>query len=93
MGIATREELDGIVTAMMLIALLVPSDGRYALPNRRRTFEPYRVALGLLLIGWIIALLVDPRVRLRATGFEGPLMLIVCATVGSDLLEDPSARQ
>ena len=41
--------------------------------------------VGLLLIGWFISLLVDRRVRWRATGFEGPLLMIVAVTLGSDL--------
>jgi polysaccharide biosynthesis protein PslJ len=75
-----------VVSAAVLTFLLIPSDGRYLLPNSLPfQLEPYRVVVGLLLVGWTIALLVDPRVRARRTGFEGPLLLIVGAVVGSDL--------
>jgi polysaccharide biosynthesis protein PslJ len=76
-----------LVSAMLLVALLIPSNGTYVLPEGLPfQLEPYRVVIGFLLIGWIIALLVDPRVRARATGFEGPLILIVGATLGSDFV-------
>ena len=74
-----------VVTGMLLVFLLIPSDGRYVLPNGLPfQLEPYRVVVGLVLVGWIVSLLVDPRVRLRVTGFEGPLIVIVCATLGSE---------
>jgi hypothetical protein len=75
-----------LVCGMVLVVLLIPSDGRYTLAGGLPfQLEPYRIAVGLLIIGWIIALLVDPRVEARATKFEAPLMLIVLATVGSVL--------
>jgi hypothetical protein len=74
-----------LVSAALLVFLLIPSDGRYVLPNSLPfQLEPYRIVVGLLLIGWIVALLIDPRVRARATGFEGPILLIIAATVGSE---------
>jgi O-antigen ligase len=75
-----------LIGAMVLVVLLIPNNGTYVLPESLPfQLEPYRVAVGLLLIGWIIALLVDPRVRARVTGFEGPLALIIAVTLGSDL--------
>lgn len=75
-----------LVGAMVLIAVLIPSNGSYTLPEALPfKLEPYRVVVGLLLIGWIISLLIDPKVRARALGFEGPLILIVVATLGSEL--------
>jgi polysaccharide biosynthesis protein PslJ len=75
-----------LVGGMLLIALLIPSTGSYTLPEALPfKLEPYRVVVGLLLIGWVISLLVDRRVRARATGFEGPLISIVLVTLASDL--------
>lgn len=75
-----------LIAAMVLVVLLIPNNGSYVLPHGLPfQVEPYRLVVGLLLIGWIVALLVDPRVRVRATGFEGPLLLIVVATLASDL--------
>jgi hypothetical protein len=42
--------------------------------------------VALLLVGWIVSLLCDRRIRIRRTGFEGPLGLILFAIVGSMLL-------
>jgi polysaccharide biosynthesis protein PslJ len=75
-----------VIAGLLLVVLLIPSDGRYILPgNLPFQLEPYRVVVGLLLAGWIGALLVDPRVRFRATKFEGPLILIAVATLGSEI--------
>ncbi len=75
-----------LIAAMVLVVLLIPNNGSYILPEALPfQLEPYRVAVGLLLVGWIISLLIDPRVRARASGFEGPLALIIAVTLGSDL--------
>jgi hypothetical protein len=75
-----------LVGAMLMVALLIPSTGSYTLPEALPfKLEPYRVVVGLLLIGWVISLLIDRRVRARATGFEGPLIAIVLVTLASDL--------
>ena len=77
-----------MIGAGVAIDLLIPEDGRYTLVARLGflQLEPYRLVIGLLLVGWLVTLLVDPRVRPRKTKFEGPLGLIVLATVGSELL-------
>lgn len=75
-----------IVGAIVCVVLLIPNDGAYILPEALPfQLEPYRVAIALVEIGWVVALLIDPRVRGRASGFEGPLLLIIAATLGSDL--------
>jgi O-antigen ligase len=75
-----------LVGGMLLVALLIPNDGSYTLPEALPfKLEPYRLVVGLLLIGWIISLLIDRQVRARATGFEGPLISIVLVTLASDL--------
>ncbi len=75
-----------LIAAMVLVVLLIPNNGSYVLPEALPfQLEPYRVAVGLLLIGWIVSLLVDPRVRARVSGFEAPLALIIAVTLGSDL--------
>lgn len=76
-----------LICGMALVDLLIPNDGRYTL-NAGLPFqlEPYRIVAGLLLIGWVLGMLVDPRIRARRTGFEAPIALIIAATLGSDLL-------
>lgn len=71
----------------IVVDLVIPEDGRYTLGGGAGfQLEPYRVAIGILIVGWLVALLVDPRVRWRSTRFEKPLFLIVFAIIGSELL-------
>lgn len=72
-----------LLAALILVILLVPIR-RYSLPGSLPfELEPYRLLVAVLLVGWGASLLVDPRVRLRRTGFEAPLLLILVAIVGS----------
>lgn len=72
-----------LLAALILIILFVPIR-RYSLPgNLPFELEPYRLFVAALLVGWFGSLLVDRRVRLRATGFEGPLALIVGSALAS----------
>jgi polysaccharide biosynthesis protein PslJ len=72
-----------ILAALILIILFIPIR-RYSLPgNLPFELEPYRVFVAVLLLGWFGSLLVDRRSRLRKTGFEGPLLLIVVSALGS----------
>jgi O-antigen ligase len=67
----------------ILVILFVPIK-RYALPgNLPLDLEPYRLLVMLVVAGWVTSLLVDPRIRLRASGFEGPLLLVLFAAVAS----------
>lgn len=75
-----------LVMGTGLVVLLIPNEGTYAITGGPVKLEPYRIVVGLILIGWFIALLVDPRVRLRRTRFEAPLALILLAVTGSELL-------
>jgi polysaccharide biosynthesis protein PslJ len=75
-----------LIAAMLLVVLLLPSNGTYVLPEALPfQLEPYRVAIGLLLIGWVVALLLDPRVRARASGLEWPLAAIAFAILASQI--------
>lgn len=79
-----------LVSGLVIVDLLIPSDRRYTLAGMSAfQLEPYRVFVLLLLVGWIASLLCDPRVKIRRTGFEGPLALILFAIAGS-LLLNPS---
>lgn len=73
-----------LVSGLVIVDLLIPSDGRYTLAGGLPfELEPYRLFVALLLVGWVVSLLCDPRVKIRRTGFEGPLALILFAIVGS----------
>jgi polysaccharide biosynthesis protein PslJ len=43
--------------------------------------EPYRLLVALVIAGWLLAVLVDPAVRWRKTGFEGPLVAFAAIAV------------
>ena len=45
--------------------------------------EFYRLTVAMVLLVWVASLLVDPRVRLRRTPFDGPVALIVAAALCS----------
>jgi O-antigen ligase len=72
-----------LIAILIAVVLFIPIR-RYALPvGLPFQLEPYRLLIAVIVAGWLVALLVDPRVRVRATGFEAPLALIVLATLGS----------
>jgi polysaccharide biosynthesis protein PslJ len=78
-----------LLATTILVILLIPIK-RYALPgNLPFELEPYRLLVGIIVLLWIIALLVDPRVRLRSHGLEGPMLLILVGVVGSILANGP----
>jgi hypothetical protein len=79
--LAWRSLLAFLVVVIVFIPIRVYSV-RAELPF---ALEPYRVVVAALFLGWLAALLIDPRVRLRRTGFEGPLALVVIAAFGSVL--------
>jgi hypothetical protein len=72
-----------LLAALVVVILFIPIR-RYALPgNLPFELEAYRVLVIAIVVGWGASLLVDPRTRLRRTGFEGPLALIAFAAVAS----------
>ena len=77
---------DTMLAALVAVIMLIPIR-RYTMPGELPfELEPYRLLVALLAIAWISALLIDPRVRIRRSGFEGPLALIAFATVASVLV-------
>jgi hypothetical protein len=71
----------GVLTALLLVILFVPIR-RYRMPGDLPfQLEPYRLLVGLIVLGWVASLLADPRVRLRASRFELPLGLVLLTTV------------
>jgi hypothetical protein len=72
-----------LLSGLVLVIMFVPIK-RYALPGHLPfELEPYRVYVAVVATMWLGALLVDPRVRLRASGLEAPLFLFVAAALGS----------
>lgn len=77
-----------LVAALILVILFIPIR-RYTLPaSLPFELEPYRVFVAVLLLVWLASLLVDPRVRFRRTGLEGPLALIVLGA-GASVVANP----
>jgi polysaccharide biosynthesis protein PslJ len=73
------------LTTLLLVVLFIPIR-RYALPgNLPFQLEPYRLLVLTLGLGWFASLLVDPSVRLRRSGFEAPIALIVIGILASDI--------
>ena len=83
-----------VTITLLLVVLLIPNDGRYILPGGLPfQLEPYRVVVGVFLIGWIASLLIDRRVRFRTTTFEGPLVLLTLTVLCSEVVDAPGVRR
>jgi polysaccharide biosynthesis protein PslJ len=74
-----------LLAVLILVILFIPIR-RYSLPgNLPFNMEPYRLLVAIIITGWLASLLVDPRVRLRRSGFEAPLALFGLAILGSQI--------
>src|SRR3954454_10733550 len=67
--LAWRRQLALLILVILFIPIQLYSLGG-GLPFQ---LEPYRILVALMLVAWLAALLVDPRVRFRKTGLEGPI--------------------
>jgi hypothetical protein len=74
---------NGVLAAFVLMILFVPIR-RYRFPGDLPfELEPYRVLVAAIVLFWVLSLLADSRVRLRPSGFEGPVFLILIAVLAS----------
>lgn len=72
-----------LLACLIFVILFIPIR-RYTLPGDLPfQLEPYRVVVALLIVFWMTSLLIDPRVRLRKSGLEGPIAVIIAAALGS----------
>lgn len=79
----------GVIVAVILF---VPIK-RYKLEaNLPFDLEPYRLAVAAIVVCWLTSLLIDPRVRLRRTFLDAPLLLLL-AGVFASVLANPSRVQ
>lgn len=70
--------------ALIVIVILFIPIRRYQMPGHLPfELEPYRILVGLVALGWLMALLVQPGVRLRTSGLEAPLAAVAGAAVAS----------
>jgi hypothetical protein len=73
-----------VLLCLVVASVLFVPVGRYALAVRLPFgLEFYRLTVAMVLLVWVTSLLIDPRVRLRRTPLDGPVALIVAATLCS----------
>src|SRR5688500_7489304 len=75
-----------LVGVLILLVLLVPARRFTLIGVASFELEPYRAFVLFLAAGWIAALLVDPRVRLRRTGLDKPIVAIAVTALASVVL-------
>jgi hypothetical protein len=74
-----------LIALVVFVILFIPIK-RYSLPaSLPINLEPYRLLVALVALGWITSLLIDPRVRLRRTPIDKPLLFFGLAVVLSEL--------
>jgi O-antigen ligase len=70
---------------LILVVILFIPIRRYVIAGGGPiSLEPYRVLIALVLGCWLLALAADPDVRWKATGYAGPMMLLMLA-IGASL--------
>jgi hypothetical protein len=75
-----------LLSLILLVILFIPIR-RYTMPgNLPFQLEPYRLLVGVIGAGWLTSMLVDSRVRLRGSGFEGPMLTYAAAALLSVVL-------
>jgi polysaccharide biosynthesis protein PslJ len=68
-----------LLALIVLVVLYIPIR-RYTLPaSLPINLEIYRVVVAIVLLAWVAALLVDPRIRLRRSGLDAPLAFFLMA--------------
>jgi polysaccharide biosynthesis protein PslJ len=81
-----------LLAGLFLVILFIPM-ARYTLPgNLPFQLEPYRVIVAGLALVWVVSLLADRRVKLRRTGFDVPLMLVLLTAFLSDIANPSRVR-
>src|SRR4029077_13482764 len=72
-----------LIVSVIVVIFAIPIR-RYTLPaSLPFQLEAYPLLVFLIAAGWFASLLADRRVRLRRSGFEGPIALFVVAILGS----------
>ena len=73
-----------VLVCLVIASVLFVPVGRYALAIKLPFgLEFYRLTVAFVLLVWVASLLVDPAVRLRRTPLDGPVALIVAASLCS----------
>jgi polysaccharide biosynthesis protein PslJ len=82
-----------LVGGIVLLIMFIPIKRYKLFSGLPFDLEPYRLAVGLVAAVWVAALLADPRVRLRRSKLDPPLLLILAAIIGSILSNIPRIGQ
>ena len=76
--------------ALIILTILIVPIRRYTLPaSLPFQLEPYRIIVAAVALAWLTSLLIDPRVRLRASGLEGPIGAFLLAILLSIVFNLP----
>jgi O-antigen ligase len=81
-----------VLTALLIVILFIPIRRYRLVGDLPFQLEPYRVLVAVIVAAWVAALLVDPRYKLRRSGLELPIGLLVFAVVGS-VVANPGRAQ
>jgi len=83
---------DSLIAGLILVVFLIPIK-RYTLPSQLPfNLEPYRILIAFVAAAWFTSLLIDKRVRFRASGLEPPILLFVFAAVASVVVNNSSIQ-
>ncbi len=74
---------ESLVAFLLVVILVIPIKRYGFVVSLPFDLEPYRVTIAFLVALWVAALLVDPRVTLRRSELDGPLLLFGLAVVAS----------
>lgn len=71
------------VGLLVLVILFVPIKRYGFAVSLPFDLEPYRVLVAIAVFVWVVALLVDPRVEIRSSPLDAPLLLLGLAVIAS----------
>ena len=81
---------ESLLAGVVLVIFFIPIK-RYTLPSALPfNLEPYRLLIMFLAVAWVTSMLIDPRVRLRKSGLEPPILLFAFAALASVAFNDSS---
>jgi len=84
---------ESLVALLIGVIFFIPIK-RYTLPaSLPFNLEPYRILVAAIVAVWLVALLVDPRVQLRRSGYDGPIVSFLLVALFSLVVNPGRLRQ
>jgi polysaccharide biosynthesis protein PslJ len=84
---------ESLVALLIGVIFFIPIK-RYTLPAALPfNLEPYRILVAAIVAVWLVALLVDPRVRLRRSGYDAPIIAFLLVALFSLVVNPGRLRQ